>query len=151
MWLISQAFVSPSSLYRPLSLPTRFVPTMRSSIMIGVPFPRRYLLQVTAFFPVSTSFVLCFSFYVLLLSFWVGFLWCLSALDYGFGMFVFGIAFMAAVYYSRVSSVYVNPRGSIPFPRILFIVVFSCVTSPSPRSPFVIFRHPRHLLLISFA
>src|SRR5271168_2135231 len=31
-------------------------------------------------------------------SFRIGFLWCLSVLDYGFGMFVFGIAFMAAVY-----------------------------------------------------
>ena len=83
-----------------------------------------------------------------LLGFRVGFLRCLSAVDYGFGMFVFGIAFMAAVYYSRVSSVYVNPRGSIPFPRVVFIVVFSCVTTHFSFATFSV-RHPRHLLLKS--
>ena len=49
------SFRQLSSWDRPLSLPARFLPAMQSSIMIGVPFPRRYLFRVTAISPVSTS------------------------------------------------------------------------------------------------
>ena len=58
-------------------------------------------------------------------SFRIGFLWCLSVLDYGFGMFVFGIAFMAAVY--RHSS---RPASIL------------AALSPSPK------RHLRRRLLL---
>jgi hypothetical protein len=104
--------------------------------------------------------ILCFMFHVLCFiafTFRIGFLWCLSVLDYGFGMFVFGIAFMAAVYrhLSRPASILtalflphasspslsppvslllrhrLRSSSSLSFPSVAFI----SESPPQPRPP----------------
>ena len=102
------------------------------------------------FSSVPSSFVLCFMFYVLCFiafTFRIGFLWCLSVLDYGFGMFVFGIASMAAVYChsSRPASIL----------AALFLPHASSPSSSPPssslrRSPFVASLLSRLLVVFSF-
>ena len=57
----------------------------------------------------------------------IGFLWCLSVLDYGFGMFVFGIASMAAMY--RHSS---RPASIL---AAIFLPYASSPSSSPPSSP----------------
>ena len=93
-----RASVFRSSSWSPITLLSCVV-----VLLIGVPFPAVYPSQITAFSSVPSSFVLCLLFHVSRFMFYcfisrIGFLWCLSVLDYGFGMFVFGIASMAAVY-----------------------------------------------------
>jgi hypothetical protein len=128
----------------PLRYPLRGRPFDRRSLPLWfillrspLPLPSRHPL----------FYVLCFMFYVL---FWIGFLWCLYVLDYGFGMFVFGIAFMAAVYRhsSRPASILLAlllPHASSPSssPPVSLLYRFSFVfsrrrllrrSSPSPSS-----------------
>jgi hypothetical protein len=121
-------------------------PFDRCSLLCGLSFSSHRFL----FRPVILCFmfyVLCFMFYVL---FWIGFLWCLSVLDYGFGMFVSGIASMAAVYRhsSRPASILAalflphasSPSSSPPsssLRRSPFVA--SCVTSPLSSPVVVVF------------
>ena len=153
-------FVSFSSL-RPsvVIIVTHYATPCVVVLLIGVPFLRGLSFSGHCFLfrPVILCFmfyVLCFMFYVLCFMFyvlfWIGFLVCLYVLDYGFGMFVFGIAFMAAVYRhsSRPASILTAlllPHASSPSssPPISLLYRFSFVfsrrrllrrSSPSPLS-----------------
>ena len=76
-------------------------------------------------------------FYVL---FWIGFLVCLYVLDYGFGMFVFGIAFMAAVYRHSSRPASMLRLSFFPTRRLRRRLLLSRFSIASPlSSPVVVF------------
>jgi hypothetical protein len=144
----------PSSLYRPLFLPT---------LLCGPRYGRSFLsLQFIVLKPplslpsrhplfYFTFCVLCF----IACTSRIGFLWCLSVLDYGFGMFVFGIAFTAAVYrhLSRPTSILAalflphasSPSSSPPVSLLLCLLPLSSLC----HSPFVASLLSRPLLVFS--